>query len=340
MADLLTQLARGPELYPMALDPGRDALFFIRMTASDYREASFLDERMLAPDTRGQWVPFADVARAMSGEREIRPLHFIFHSGHVGSTLLSRLLDETGSVLSLREPLPLRTMAEAYDAQRGGREKHLETLLRLWERGFAETRAVVLKATSTAERLGSHLLALRPQARAVTLNVTAESYIAIMFAAENSAADLNAHGPERFHRLGRFLDAPPRPTSLGELAAMSWLVERLTQNELLRTFGERVLPLDFDTMLSALPVALAQVLDHLGLGVTKAELVAIAAGPALARYSKAPEHTYSPDIRARRLTDARQTFGNELRAALAWLDMLGRQSEAVASALQVNGPGS
>jgi hypothetical protein len=338
MTDPLAELAQSPELYPMAFDPGRDAVFFIRMTArmtaSDYRRASFLDERMLAPGTRGQWVPFADVAHAMSSRPAARPLHFIFHSGHVGSTLLSRLLDETGGVLSLREPLPLRTMAEAYDDQKPGLDERLEVLLRLWERGYEDTRAVVVKATSTAERIGSRLLALRPQARAVTMNVTAESYLATIFAAENSAADLNAHGPERFHRLGRLLDGPPpRPTNLGELAAMSWLVERLTQSELLRTFGERILPLDFDIMLGSLPVAMARVRDHFGLPAPVGEIESVISGPVLARYSKAPEHPYSPGTRAERLDEARRIYAKELHAALDWLDALRRRFRTVAEVL-------
>src|SRR4029077_2811820 len=101
----------------------------------------------------------------------------------------------------------------------------------------------------TAERLGSKLLSQRGHSKAVTLNVKAETYLATMLAAENSAVDLNAHGPERFHRLGRLLNAPPpRPSNLGELAAMSWLVERLTQDNLFHAFEERVLPLDFDAL--------------------------------------------------------------------------------------------
>src|SRR5262249_35897153 len=149
-ADLARELAAGPDLYPMALDGGRDALFFVRMRAEDYCRASFLDERMMTPATRGQWVPFADVARALASPRPIRPLHFIFPSGHVGSTLLSRLLDQTDAILPLREPLPLRAMASAFDTTAAGLDERLEILLQLWERGFADTQAVVLKATSTA----------------------------------------------------------------------------------------------------------------------------------------------------------------------------------------------
>ena len=334
MADLLAELGTGPELYPFAFDPGRDAVFFIRMDAPDYRSASFLDERHLTPSTRGQWVPFADMARAMAAPTTSRPLHFIFHAGHVGSTLLSRMLDETGRVLSLREPLPLRTMAEAYDAGRPGLDDRLEILLRLWERGFGDTGAVVLKATSTAERLGAKLLARRENSKAVTLNVAAESYLATMLAAENSAVDLNAHGPERFHRLGGFLNTPPpRPSSLGELAAMSWLVERLTQDDLLHAFGERVLPLDFEALLQDTGVILAKVLAHLQIPAALEEVTAIASGPVLAHYSKAPEHAYSATLRADRLAEARRLYGAEIRAALGWLGQLGRQHRRVAAVL-------
>ena len=113
--------------------------------------------------------------------REPRPVHFIFHSGHVGSTLLSRLLDETGVVLSLREPLPLRTLAEAHDLL-GTVESLLSeaqfaslasSVIGVWSRGYAATRKVIVKATSTASRVACPLLRLAAQSRAVCLNVTA-----------------------------------------------------------------------------------------------------------------------------------------------------------------------
>jgi hypothetical protein len=334
MSDLLAELGVGPELYPFAFDPGRDAVFFIRMAAADYRRASFLDERLLTPETRGQWVPFADVARAMAAPSASRPLHFIFHSGHVGSTLLSRMLDETGRVLSLREPLPLRTMAEAYDGGRSGLDERQELLLRLWGRGFGDTEAVVLKATSTAARLGSKLMALRGTSKAVTLNVTAESYLATILAAENSAVDLNAHGPERVHRLSRILNVmPPRPTNLGELAAMSWLVERLTQDDLLHAFAGRILPLDFDALLQETGPTLSKVLAHLEIITTPDEVAAIVSGPVLVHYSKAPEHAYSANLRADRLAEARRLYSAEIRAALTWLEQLGQQHPRVAAIL-------
>ena len=111
-----------------------------------YRAASFLDDRILTSDVKGSWVSLGSVLDAAQAIGERKPLHFIFHTGHVGSTLLSRLLDESGCVLSLREPLPLRTLADARDVL-GLPESLLssrdfdaleQALLRLWSRGYPE----------------------------------------------------------------------------------------------------------------------------------------------------------------------------------------------------------
>jgi len=312
------ELARSPAWYPMALDFARDAILFLRMDEADYRASSFLDERVV---THGQeiWLPFADVERAMAKPVVSRPLHFIFHMGHVGSTLLSRLLDETGAVLSLREPLPLRAISDAVDGAVPDVHRRTETLLRLWERGFPDTKTVVLKATSSTERIGPKLLAMRPDAKAVMLNVTAEAFLATVLAASNSAADLNALGPERMHRLGKFGVTAPRPTTLGELAAMSWLAERMTQAEIQRDCGARAMPVDFDMLLETPELALTQILAHLEIVQSRDQIASIARSRAMSRYSKAPEHEYSPALRRKHLNEARAAYGAEIRAALDWL---------------------
>jgi hypothetical protein len=325
----LDSLASSAALYPFALDLARERVFVTPMDEAAYRTASFLDERL---KPRGEWVDAAPVARAMAGARDVRPLHFIFHAGHVGSTLLSILLGEAGRVLALREPLALRNLADAHDAGDARADALLELFLKLWERGFNDTGCVILKATSTTERLAAKLLAARPDARAVMLNVTAETYLATMLAGENSAADLNALGPERLHRLGRMLGAaPPRPGNLGELIAMSWAAERLTQVSTMREMGARILWIDFDTMLGSLVDTLARVLAHFGLPAEAAER--ISASAALSRYSKAPEHAYSASLRRDLLDQARRDFGPQIREALGWLDGLKNAHPAAGAVL-------
>jgi hypothetical protein len=331
--EILSDLARSPAQYPMALDLTSGEVLLVEMEEADYRASSFLDERIVARDKRGQRVALADIERALVKPRSACPLHFIFHAGHVGSTLLSRLLDETGRVLSLREPLPLRTIAEAYDTGTQNLDAMLELLLRLWERGFDGNDAVVLKATSATQRLSEKLLSRRPEARAVALNVSAESYLATTLAAPNSAIDLNAHGPERMHRLGKLGAAVPRPSTLGELAAMSWLAEKLTQVEMERMHGARVMAVDFDAMLLSLEETLNRVADHFGVGLEAGRIAQIARSPVLARYSKAPEHAYSAALRTGLLNEARARYANEIRAAIAWLEMVAAGQGRIAALL-------
>ena len=119
-------------------------------------------------------------------------------------------------------------------------------------------------------------------------------------------------------RLSELLGSPaPRPRSLGELIVMSWAAERLTQVHAARLLGGRALAVDFDAMLDDVGATLARVLAHFAIADP-----GIAHGEILGRYSKAPEHAYSPSLRRELLAQARRNFGPEIRDALAWLEKL------------------
>lgn len=347
--DLAALLPASPEAYPQAVDLVRGLVLVIRLDARGYLAASFLDDRILSPGTQGAWLPGATVSEAARRATGGRPLHFIFHSGHVGSTLLSRLLDETGAVLPLREPLPLRTLADAEGEldrpesllSRAQFDALLDMLLALWGRGFESTRAVVVKATSSAGRLAPAILARAPASRAVYLNLRAEPYLATLLGGANSGADLRGHGPGRMRRLlaGRTLPvAPLHALSRGELAALGWLVESLAQAGAVAAAGPRVLALDFDALLADLEGSLARVLAHFDLPRDGAALAALAGSPALRRYSKAPELPFSPDERATRLALARREERAEIARGLAWLEALARADAGVAAVVAAGLP--
>lgn len=337
-------LLRDPTIYPQNLNLAREAVLFLRMGRPALTAASFLDDRILTPQSEGRWVRFAELAPWMEGAASAKPLHFIFHAGHVGSTLVSRLLDEAGGVLGLREPLPLRVLAEAADEAGAPHAlvsaAQFETLLRwftiLWPRGDADTKAVVLKATSSAQRLAPALLQQAPQARAITMNLGAEPYLATLLAGENSYLDLRGHGPERYQRLARLAAPPPAPLSamsVGETAALTWLVEALTQAELKQAFGDRVLRLDFDAFLSDPAASMRSVCAHFGLAPGEHYFAGVASSPVMQRYSKAPEHAYTPAFRAQILAQSRDINAVEIRKGMDWLEAFARRSPAAARAL-------
>ena len=117
-ADLRALLPLSPDAYPQNVDLVRDLVLLVRMNARAYRAASFLDDRILGPATEGSWLPGPAVAQCARQVVGGKPVHYIFHTGHVGSTLLSRLLDEPAACSGLREPLPLRTVADAMECSR------------------------------------------------------------------------------------------------------------------------------------------------------------------------------------------------------------------------------
>lgn len=342
--DLLARLPASPDAYPQKVDLVRGAVLLVRFDPAAYRAASFLDDRILRPATTGAWVGLGAVADAASRVTERRPLHFIFHTGHVGSTLLSRLLDEAGGVLGLREPLPLRTLAEAHDVL--GRPESLlgdaqfaaalDAFIALWSRGYADTRCVVVKATSSAGRLAATLLGRSAASRAVYLNLKAEPYLATLLAGQNSPLDLRGHGPERMRRLCARTTAPLaalHAMSLGELAALSWLAESWSRHEALARFPDRVLAVDFDAFLGAVDGHMGSILAHLGLPPDAPLLQRLAQSPVLTRYSKAPEHAYTPAVRAQALGDSRRRHAEEIRRGLAWLEQVASADAAAAAVI-------
>lgn len=341
VAELLARLPVSPEVYPQKLDLVRGAVLLLGLDAGAYRAASFLDDRILSPEIRGAWIHGAQASEAAAQVRDGRPLHFIFHAGHTGSTLVSRLLDDAGGVLGLREPLPLRTLAEAHDvlalpesllsaAQFAGA---LGTFLRFWSRGWPDTRAVVVKATSTTARIAPQVLAAAPAARAIHLHLRAEPYLATLLSGANSALDLRGHAAERIRRVGLRTRAPLGALhgyTLGEFAALAWLAEALSAREAAAAHPGRVLAVDFDAFLADTGAAMRAIVRHFGIAVDAGWLERVPANPALTRYSKAPEHAYGPEVRAQLLADARREHAPELRRGLAWLEGIARADAALA----------
>ncbi len=347
--DLLALLPASPDAYPQKLDLIRDAVLVIRFDAAAYRAASFLDDRILGPDTQGAWLPVGAIGDATRGMGDGRAVHFIFHTGHVGSTLVSRLLDETGDVLSLREPLPLRTLADALDVltlpesllSAAQFSSHLAMFVKLWGRGYGDTCRVVLKATSSAGRLAVPLLEHSPASRAIYMNLRAEPYLAALLAGENSPLDLRGHGPGRIRRLQSRLDTPLAPLhelSIGEMAAMSWLAESWTQHDALEKFPDRLIALDFDDFLADVAAGMRTVLRHFGLTCDPRIISGLMRSPVLTRYSKAPEYEYTSGTRSELIDASRRANREEIRRGMAWLERIAKSNSAVAAV--VNGMAS
>ena len=340
LADFRIEVPTSPALLAHNVDFGRRAMLFIRLTEQDYRRASFLDDRILTTETEGAWIRLDAALPAIAEIRPAASLHYIFHSGHVGSTLLSRLLDGAPGVMGLREPLILRTLAGAQDdlPQHGIDPATLNQLIGsqsiLWRRAFPDVNQTIVKATSSAVRLGARLLDATASAKAVCLNVDLETYLATLLAGELSPIDLERHRSERQRRLATFLGDTPVTQSLGEEAAFAWVTESLSQAELIGAYGDRILQVNFDALLKDIAGTLRAVATHFDLAAPPDFFAHAPQSAVMRSYAKAPEAPYSPLVRAQTLAEARARFANEITQGLRWVERLAGRSPAVAALRQ------
>nr|ART36181.1 B27 [uncultured bacterium] len=338
MNDLAADLRRSPDLLPHSLDPLANAVYLAAMTPDAYREASFLDQRILTQGHRGKWLRWPDVAAAAAD----LPVGcgLIFHIGHVGSTLLSRLVGDCPGFFSLREPAALRTLAELF-ADRSAPDcpwpaDRIETatdrLLALWSRVYAPGDRAIIKATSFASELAADTLARHPQMPALAMTLPAEAYLAVILAGDASRAEIRAMSRQRLRRLhARLGDTPFRlyAMSEGEIVAMTWLTETMS----LSAAGSRVRWLDFESMLADPAAALGAVTAHFGRPAPPDTIAAVLAGGHMTRYSKSQDHGYSADLRRDVMNEARDRHADEIRKGLAWLDAAARTFQMAAAAM-------
>ncbi len=300
----------------------------VQLSEPDYRAASFLDARILQrcpPEARCDLETLATATDGLAPEA-----HFICHIGHVGSTLLARLLGEHPAMFALREPALLRAAAS------GGTDcgltltRQIALLSRTWRSG----QRALIKTTSFVNEVSSALLECSANARALLLFTRAPVYLCAILAGANSRAETRVVAPSRLarltRRLGQNLAAPHRE---GEWIAMSWLCEMTTLGETAQHCPARVQWMDFERFLLEPTAALAHALTLFGIPASREWIDTVLSGPLMRRYSKAPEHAYDPQLRHAVLAQAEREHGAEIRAGLAWLAGLRQAHPLVASAL-------
>ncbi len=222
-------LAGRPEIFAHQLDIINDKILLVELSAAEKQAASFLDQRIITPQTKGVWLTWDQLLPHIP---TTPTPHFIFHIGHCGSTLLSRLLDALGTdenpVTGLREPLPLRTLAQ----------EKLESASSLWSEAVFKQRlrallclygrepgTAIIKATSICNGLIEDMMEVEPpptdketsfrmSPRAAFIYIKLEPYLAAMLGGENSSVDLRGFATMRHRRLAQEIGLPP----LGEMS--------------------------------------------------------------------------------------------------------------------------
>jgi hypothetical protein len=278
------------------MDPQADTVQLIRMARADYAAASFLDRRMLTPEVKSAWVPWAEVRRAAADLPA--QCHFIFHISHVGSTLLARLFDYHPALFSLREPAILRSLATIHLTlgrpdclwSRTEFDARLAVYLGLWSRTFAPEQTALIKATSFASEMSEPLMERVANSRSIFMCVSPLTFLKALLG--GAMSDITDQAERRLFRLQRRLGAACwrlSDLSAGECVAMSWLSEMFALHAASVRFPARALWIDFDRFLAAPEEGLSASLTHLGADADAAAVRDILSRPAMHQYAKAPE---------------------------------------------------
>ncbi|MEW4466856.1 hypothetical protein AB1K62_03375 [Parasphingorhabdus sp. JC815] len=329
-------------LLPHLVDLPTDQILLSRLTEEDYRKASFLDQRIVTPQLRRQFVPWSEVSQLSVAKAD--PPQYIFHTGHVGSTLLSRLLGEIDTVLALREPQLLRTLCEISQIRDEPESPwspdvykyRFSEVIRWLSRTFHADQRVMVKASSFVSELAPQLLT--GSTDAMILYAPLDRYIPTILAGEASVQETHAMAGARLKRLTRHLGNPPArlwELSLAQRVAMSWICELVTIFAAHKASSSaNIMWMNFESFLQNPTENLVKAARHFGHKLSDNKADELVSGPIMATYSKAPEHDYSPNLRKELLEQANRNHAADILAALRWADTIAAEFPLVTQAMQ------
>jgi hypothetical protein len=323
------EIARDARWLVQALDPQAGLVRLIEMNREGYRKASFLDDRMLEQSMNAMVVPWPAIESALP-ESARRDARWIFHIGHVGSTLIARLLGEIPGVLAVREPRFLRDLTTVAPERRAGMSIAAQSL---FSRTFGPTEVALVKATSFVSEIAPELVP--PGSRALFIYATPRNYVASILAGENSVKELGMLAASRIKRSApRVIGLDRQKLSEAHLAVAAWACEMTALEAAAAAMTDRnVAWADFDRMLTDMDAELARVADHFRFEASSIELQQIACSPLMSRYSKALEFEYSAELRRDLIAAAEAHFSHDINDALAMLRSASEKSPLLAQAL-------
>lgn len=322
------EVARDATWLAQALDPSAGSVRLVAMSRESYRAASFLDDRLMQQPVDAEIVAWPDIEDAVVDDLRT-DARWIFHIGHVGSTLVSRLLGEIEGVLALREPRLLRDVALSPPDVRA---RYIAPVAKLMSRTFTNEEVACVKATSFASEIAPQIVP--PDERALFMFASPRNYIASILAGENSLKELHNLREFRAQRLAARNIALPAPGNEGALAAHAWTCEMATLEAAAEAMPDRRIEwADFDVMLGSMTAELGRIADFFGFAADTSSLEAIVRGPIMRRYSKDPTYEYSPSLREDLIAQEMGLRGREVEDGLAMLRLSAEKSPVLARAL-------
>ena len=326
----LSSLYSNPDLLPQKLDLVTRRTLLLEIDRRGYHQSPFLDDRMIDAQTTGFWTDLDSLPPAQAPRSAL----WLFHIGHCGSTLLSRLLPAVCPLLPVREPPPLRTLAEARRLLGGALSRLdqmawkqlLGTFVALYSRTYEDSVTALIKPSSDCLNLVQAVLDEHADSRGILMYQSLENYLATMLVGPDPRMDIEGHSVSRLMDLHDFLN-DRESLRLYELApvqrvVVSWMAGVCSLHQALRQCGSRVRFLDFDAFVREPAHGLVSLAEFLAMPTDEARIRQVLDGPLMQTYAKAPEYRFSPSDRERQLAENRRRSSKEIDEGLRWADWL------------------
>ena len=319
-----------PELFPIELAPGKAS--FVPMDRESYRRSIFTDRGRIQTAQRQGWdIPLMGLVQDFEARGGIqRPINYIFHVAHCGSTLLARALDLPGRTLVTREPFALRQLAaQAAARPQGvsdpdGWSRCLRLITGLLGRTFDEGEHPVVKANVPVNFILEPLMAVAEGNRGIALYAGLDRYLLSVLKTPRHRQWV---GNVLRQLAGGIAGTPPltaadlNDLSAPRAAACLWLAQHYRFAAALES-DPRLASLDCEDLFSRPAEVLVGACAHFGLDVPTDDIEAVVTGGLFQRHAKDLGRPFDSAAREAELATLRETMAGELADARAWAEAI------------------
>ena len=321
------EIQTNPDWHLQRFDWLQRKALILRLSREHYAQASFLDQTMEREAKEGYWYELHQLDQLFpSSEALPERLGLIFHIGHCGSTLISRVLGQLQNTLVLREPLTLRFLADCKRElgfslalmDETDWMRLLRQVLLTHGRIYLDRDLPIIKASSICNHLALDILGMHSGCRVLLIHIPLETYLASMLKSPNLLVDVRGFAKQRLQDFLRL--RPESKLILHELSdwqlmVLSWITGMVDLIHANRQFPEQTLMMNFDQWLESGGVE--ELADFFQTGRENLQAGRILQRE-LGRYAKKTDHPYSPAQRSHGLNQSRQINGDLIRQAMEW----------------------
>ncbi len=309
----------------------------LQMSEQGYRDSFQLDARIRTAGTAPSRYELTTL-EPFFREQPSRMAPIIFHTGHCGSTLLSRVLSGSPNILPVREPMPLWQLADNFavldhSTRLLNREQWnlaARVLLYSYSRTFGDHQTALIKATSTSNNLIVPLIKNKLLKRAVLLYQPLISHLAATLRAAKPSDDLRSQAVPRMREWMKIPGAPSlyvSDLSPGQLSVVSWLSSMVLMLEALEQYPGYCQLQNFNYFLADPEKCVSRISEFLGFASESASLLESLPG-VLSRNSKITTKAFSASDRQRKHAEVIDTKADQVADAMGWAEELIRDVAA------------